>query len=626
MLESIPMKSVLVILFSAAALSVTANTGAPKYHYTVDLANIVEDRVYVELVTPEMKKQTVKFYLPKVVPGTYAIYDFGRFITNFRAEDAAGNLLPAERGDINTFVIHNAKSLHKISYWVDDTFDDTNGVHVHGMSGTNIEEGRGAVLNGHGFFGYFEGMKDAPFQVTLKKKPGYFGATAMPATYPDDRTEIYQAKNYHYLVDMPILVSKPDTTTIRVGDADVLIAVNSPSGNMTSDFLAEHFADVLEAERKYMGGELPVAKYAFLMHLLTPGQQVGLGALEHNYSSLYVLPDVPQEQFIQPIKDIAAHEFFHIITPLNVHSEQIRYFDFNDPEMSRHLWMYEGVTEYFSHHAQYVHGVTEFQYFLEQMEQKITSSLNHYDDDLPFTELSQECLLEHHDEYGNVYDKGALIGLCLDIILRKESGGESGLMDLMLALMEEYGHESHFKDRKLFAKIKELSHPSAKKFLKKHVAGKAPLPLKETFAAIGVEYSAPGTVRQFTYGNISLDYKSESNRMVIVATDEMNVFGHKMGYQTGDEIISINGKTFDPGQPLALLHGEKEKFKEGQTLTIEVLRQEAGGAGRTVVLSAPIEKIEVRGEASLKAMSDLTPEQKAFRDHWTKGARSSLRS
>ena len=34
------------------------------------------------------------------------------------------------------------------------------------------------------------------------------------------------------------------------------------------------------------------------------------------------------------------------------HSEEIGNFDFQKPKMSRHLWLYEGLTEYAAHHTQ----------------------------------------------------------------------------------------------------------------------------------------------------------------------------------------------------------------------------------------------------------------------------------
>ena len=39
------------------------------------------------------------------------------------------------------------------------------------------------------------------------------------------------------------------------------------------------------------------------------------------------------------VTDMAAHEFFHIVTPLNIHSEIIEHFNFATPTPSQHLWL-----------------------------------------------------------------------------------------------------------------------------------------------------------------------------------------------------------------------------------------------------------------------------------------------
>jgi predicted metalloprotease with PDZ domain len=45
--------------------------------------------------------------------------------------------------------------------------------------------------------------------------------------------------------------------------------------------------------------------------------------------------------------DVVSHEFFHIVTPLSIHSKEIHILIIMT-KMSEHLWMYEGVTEYFA--------------------------------------------------------------------------------------------------------------------------------------------------------------------------------------------------------------------------------------------------------------------------------------
>ncbi|GJM36153.1 MAG: peptidase M61 [Saprospiraceae bacterium] len=608
-----------LLLFTLVALSANTTTD-DTYQYRVDLSNIQDDKVQVALTTPQITKNKINFYFPKIVPGTYSIYDFGRFITEFKALDQAGQPLIVERKDINTFRISDAKKLHTITYKVDDTFDATSGTPVYGMSGTSIDKDRGVVLNGHGFFGYFEDMKDRSFSIEITKPTDYYGATGMKAISSNASKDVFEAINYNYLVDMPLLYAKPDTATLKVGNAEVLIAIDSPSGVVTSAYVASNFAELLKAEKAYMGGTLPVSKYAFLMHFLSPGQQVGTGALEHNYSSLYVLPDVPQEQWIQPLMDIAAHEFFHIITPLNVHSEHIHYFDFNDPKMSQHLWMYEGVTEYFSHHAQLVGGLTNLEHFMGQMAQKVDNNLQTYTDQLPFTKMSRYCLDRYSSEYGNVYEKGALIGLCLDVLLRKHTNGKMGLMDLMNQLMTTYGKDRPFKDKKLFKDIASLSHPEIKTFFKRYVAGAASLPLGEILAEIGLNYKAPQAFMDYTYGNISLGYNQDAGRVIITSTGNLNEFGKKMGYKDGDEILRINGEAFPEQAPFSLFSKQKANFKEGELLVLDIVRKDDTGKEQNIQLSAPIQKVSMPGQASIEAMSQLTDAQKQLRKQWLQGA------
>jgi predicted metalloprotease with PDZ domain len=56
---------------------------------------------------------------------------------------------------------------------------------------------------------------------------------------------------------------------------------------------------------------------------------------------------MPKEELVKSMMDVVSHEFFHIVTHLAFILKKPR-FDYNDPKMSEHLWMYEGVTEYFA--------------------------------------------------------------------------------------------------------------------------------------------------------------------------------------------------------------------------------------------------------------------------------------
>src|SRR5690606_40308890 len=76
------------------------------------------------------------------------------------------------------------------------------------------------------------------------------------------------------------------------------------------------------------------------------------------YTTLFRSPEtMPVESLNQTMTDVVSHEFFHILTPLNVHSNEIHYFDYNDPKMSQHLWIDRKSTRLNSSHVKISYAV-----------------------------------------------------------------------------------------------------------------------------------------------------------------------------------------------------------------------------------------------------------------------------
>jgi predicted metalloprotease with PDZ domain len=212
------------------------------------------------------------------------------------------------------------------------------------------------------------------------------------------------------------------------------------------------------------------------------------GALEHAQSSFYYLPEDSISVMGPIIRDVSAHEFFHIQTPLNLHSKEIGSFDFQNPQMSKHLWLYEGLTEYAAQHMQLQGGLISLPEFLNRMTEKYRTMNFSYDNSIPFTKLSKGVLGKYKDEYGNVYQKGALIGLCLDLYLRSETHGRYGTQQLVRDLSARYGPEKSFKDEDLFQLISETTHVKGiDQFLAHYVSGSKDLPLASLLPTIGCE-------------------------------------------------------------------------------------------------------------------------------------------
>ncbi len=376
------------------------------YHYYVNLNKVIDDKLNVELRPPDFTETEITFNFPAMVPGTYEVYNFGRFVSNLKVFGKNGAVIKVEKLNEDSYKFSPASQIEKITYDVEDTWDTKiKEKVVFEPGGSNIEDNKNFVFNTHCFYGYFKGYIERNFILEIDKPKGFYPSTGLNDLKLGDTKDVIKAADYHSLVDSPIMYCLPDTTTISIANTKVLVSVYSPNANIKSDFVAANLTRLLNAQRDYLNGELPVDKYAFLIYLTDKATLSGAsGALEHSYSSFYVLPEMDTASITQTLNDVCSHEFFHIVTPLNIHSEEIGNFDFNNPKMSEHLWMYEGLTEYSAHHAQVKSGLIGYDMFFGVMMDKYNNSLEMYNDTVPFTFMSKHVLTDHyHKQYNNVY-------------------------------------------------------------------------------------------------------------------------------------------------------------------------------------------------------------------------------
>ncbi|HRG37652.1 MAG TPA: peptidase M61 [Bacteroidia bacterium] len=589
------------------------------YHFSVDLTKCKNDQLTVELTVSGVKNDEVIYRIPKIVPGTYEVYNFGKYISEVIATDSNGTELNVEQLDKSSWKITQAKKLNKLTYKVDDTWDwPPDKEFVFEPAGSNFEEGKNFVLNTHCLFGYFDGMTRKPYEIEIKHPNEFYGACSLTdVTYNND-IDTYRISNYMELQDAPMMYCKPDTTVLTIGGAQILISLYSPGAVMTSKYVGEQIQEILVAQQAYLGGTLPIKKYAYLIYL-TPmkGGSGAMGALEHSYSSMYFLPEMEAIYLTQTIKDISAHEFFHIVTPLSIHAEQIGDFDYANPKMSEHLWLYEGLTEYAASLVQIKYGSMSVKEYLNVINSKMQRART-YNDSLPFTEMSKGCLYEYKDQYGNVYQKGALIGLCLDLQLRALSKGNYGVQELMKDLAKSYGKDRSFKDEELFDKVVGLTYPEIGIFLKRYVAGKEPLPIKESLRLAGVEIGSIGDIKkEITFGGVSIGYDQISNHMQIVDTHSMNDFGKAMGYQKEDELIKVNGKKITLDNTREIIESFIKNAKEGDVLKVQVRRKDyKSGKMKKVKLKSTVFPATPKRPQEPVLMASPTPEQIQVRNAW----------
>ncbi|HUH45961.1 MAG TPA: hypothetical protein VLZ54_02310, partial [Arenibacter sp.] len=258
---------------------------------TIDLVNVVDDRVKVVVDPGRFTVDKITFFIPKTVPGTYSEDDYGKYIEQFKALDYKGNELAFERLDNNSWIILNATALDKVTYWVNDTFDTETEVadKVFSPAGTNILKNENYMLNLHGFVGYFTDLQETPYILNIMAPEGLEPMTSLGRGVVDPKNptvDVFNAERYFEVIDNPILYAKPNTETFQVGDIEVSLSVYSPNGHYTAISLKESMEKMMAAQKRFLGDINSTKHYTILLYLssLEDTDAGGFGALEHHTS------------------------------------------------------------------------------------------------------------------------------------------------------------------------------------------------------------------------------------------------------------------------------------------------------------------------------------------------------
>jgi len=583
-------KVILSFLFTtvlSSSIYAQKKTASEEVKVTIDLVNVKEDKVQVTVIPPAFTTNEVIYQIPKTVPGTYSSDNYGKYIEGFKAFDKKGNELETIKSDDNTWKITNGKTLSKVTYLVNDTYDTETGrgfgkEEVFSPAGTNILAGTNFMLNNHSFVGYFNGKTEIKYNLTISHPENLVGTTSLEDVNKSTTLDVFNVARYFDVTDNPIMYSKSDFVTFMVDGMEILFSVYSPNDVHTAKSLSADLEKMMRAQKAFLGKINNNKKYTILLYLsdMEKDDAKGFGALEHHTSTTVVFPEaMPAGMLGKQLIDVVSHEFFHIVTPLSIHSKEIQYFDYNNPKMSKHLWMYEGVTEYFANLFQINQGLIDEDEFYQRMVGKIDNA-SKMNDTMSFTEMSAKVLEKpYKDQYLNVYEKGALIGMCIDIIIREKSNGERGILDMMQKLSAEYGTNKPFDDEELFGKIVSITYPEVGAFLKTYVEGTTPINYDEFLAKVGVgkvKIQVPSN--PFLNGQTPYVSVNQSKEIYVLPNTDLNDFFKSLNIKGGDVLLAFNEKAYNVDNIYDMVM-ESQNWKVDDAISVKIKRD---GAEQTI--------------------------------------------
>jgi predicted metalloprotease with PDZ domain len=367
--------------------------------------------------------------------------------------------------------------------------------------------------------------------------------------------------------------------------------------------------EILQSSSGFIG-YAPVTNYNFLMCFLDMETFMevgfaGAGALEHSYSSLFVFPAA--KGMFQEVQDDIAHEFLHILTPLNLHSDVIQPFNFIVPTASQHTWLYEGVTEWASDIMQLRGGIISINEYLERMSEKLTVN-EKFRQDISLTELSEQVYDEAITmQFINFYNKGVVTAAMLDIKLLELSKGKSGLRELFLGLLEKYGKDNPFPEDDFFEIIVDMTYPEIEQFIIDYIKGTKPLPYQEYMAKLGFNYieERPSEDTTPTLG-VQMGMNDKQQFTIVGLSKECL----EAGLREGDVPLKVMGTDVNM-ETTRQIFGRIHSMKVGDLVETVLQRGD-----KEVTVSVPLQqKID---KHIFSEMENLSLEQKLFRDAWSK--------
>lgn len=573
--------------------------------YKVDIIAKADslDRIRVAMVLPPLSADSNVIVFPVTIPGTYELHLWWRFVREFTAFDKDGRRLPTTRTADSQFVI--PKNTHRIAYSIHDSFDDRDKrASVFHPAGTSFQGDSVFVLNHGGIVSYVYGMQKLPYTVSVHHKKGITTQTALTMIRREAELDVYKADSYDALVDGPALVCSPDTASFQIKDMHILVAVCGPK---PADHMAEAYVKPLMQTCSAIGNflpSLPVKNYAFLFYLWNGdstnvlGARYAQGALEHGNSSFYFWRYGME---VDAIQDIAAHEFLHILVPLNLHSNEIDAFDFRWPQMSEHLWLYEGVTEYFAHQSLLRGGVSSDSVFTREMA-SCARSLSRIPKGFTLTTFSRNVLTDENQRlYPIIYQYGPLNALLIDILLRRETKGTMGLLELVYELMHKYGPSRPFTDSLLFTEIGRLTTPAVQKYFETYVADANRLPLANLLPLIGWEFVDSTRSLSLTFG-IRFDWEHSTDSAIVIKPGSVN----PLAVRKNDILVEVNGVKAST----STMEGMRRLWKTDTDEPITIVVERSGQ--RVTLTAPPVETVEVLRNV-IREVPSPSAEQLAFR-------------
>lgn len=395
----------------------------------------------------------LRLKMPVWAPGYYEILDFPKHLCDFNVVDSEGNKLKWHKESKNLWVIDTeGKEDVAVTYRI---FANERNV------ASSRVDSKSAFIAPNGVFMYVDGDVLHPVSVTYSLPSGWRNiSTGLKEEKDDPYT--FTASDFDVLYDSPVLIGNHYVKKFEHEGRDYEFAIETPEGIEESGF--EDCFRAIVSECNKMMGDVPYDKYA-LIHLGKGG-----GGLEHiNSQACYTEGTYKFDSRDEWLNFLAfvAHEYFHLYNVKTIRPIELGPFDYDKEAYSPLIWFSEGITCYYECLLLLRAGLaTEEEIYKllsgymandEPYEGKHHQSLRMTSYDIWLNFMNHDA--NSKDVRINYYFRGPVVGLIMDIEIKRLSGGQRSLDDLMRLLYNRFHKEKGrgFTEEEFWAAVDEVA-------------------------------------------------------------------------------------------------------------------------------------------------------------------------
>ncbi|MAY57361.1 MAG: hypothetical protein CMQ46_03285 [Gammaproteobacteria bacterium] len=600
-----PALSAIVLTLLLSCLSWTAS--AQETSYQVDLSQRATQTVNIEARFSDVTGDTLDFHLPVWRSGLYLILDFVGTVSGIEVTDGNGNALPFEQTAKSSWQVTrpNARSgdvVLRYRVYADSLTDRTR--HV---------DADHAFLNPAAVFMYADQLRDEPIEVNMDLPDGWRAASGMEQ--PDSGR--FVAPHYDRLVDSPIEAGTFDLVTFEAAGMTVDFLIHG-IWDGDEERLANEMAALVEATAEVFAASdtgLPTDYYLFILH---SGDGLGGGTEYYNSTLVHTDPRAFwDEDRWQGFLGLMAHEFFHTWNVKRFRPASIDRYDYQDINYTELLWVAEGLTSYYDQLLPVRAGLVPVDDYRDQLASAITGVVDApgYSQDTLARASFEAWTKNFHrgtdraadkpNRTVSFYSQGGLLGLVLDLEIRRISNGERSLDTVMTALYDDFPlggggfTYADFRERLAAAGGDALAEQ-----LDGWVYDTQPLPLAEALASIGWVLEREDTSEDQV--QVSIDAPVRGNPPV-VSYARLDGAAWNAGINAGDELIALDGVQISNGLDVML-----RRYSPGEEVEFTLFRD-------GILKTLPLTLNPVIGDFEVEVNEDAGETAAELRSGWLGG-------